>query len=139
MIGAVLDVNVLVAAVISQFGVAYRLLRAWQASQFVVVTSEHIIEEVGSKLRLDRIGVRYGITHDEIEAFQSLLRRHAIVVSLPGSLPVITGDPEDDAVLATAHLGGAAYLVTNDSGLLALHSHADTKIVTPGTFRDLLP
>ena len=139
MISAVLDVNILIAAVISPFGVAYPLLRAWQARQFVVVTSEHIIEEVDSKLRLKRIGGRYGVTHDEIEALQSLLRRHAIMVPLPVLLPVITGDPEDDAVLATARLGQADYLVTNDTGLLALRSYAGTRIVTPGAFRDLLP
>jgi putative PIN family toxin of toxin-antitoxin system len=139
MISVVLDVNVLVAAVISQFGLAHRLLLAWQAKQFSVVTSEHIITEVGEKLRLDRINRRYGITPDEVEALQSLLRRHATVVPLPALLPVVTGDPEDDAVLATARLGQAGYLVTSDTGLLALRSYEGTRVLSAGAFRDLLP
>jgi putative PIN family toxin of toxin-antitoxin system len=140
MISAVLDVNVLVAAVISHFGVAYRLLLAWQAQQFAVITSEQIIEELGRKLRLERIGGRYGIAPEEIESVETLLRREATVVLVPaGEVRTITGDPEDDTVLATARLGRARYLVTNDGGLLSLRSYVDTSIVTPGAFRDLLP
>ncbi|MFN8556542.1 MAG: hypothetical protein U0531_04040 [Dehalococcoidia bacterium] len=47
----------------------------------------------------------------------------------------ITGDPEDDAVLATARLGQVDYLVTGDRGLLALGNHSGVGIIRP---RDLL-
>jgi predicted nucleic acid-binding protein len=105
-----------------------------------MVTSEHIITDLGNKLRLERISGRYGIADHEVDEAQTVLRRESTVVDIDsGGVRPVTGDPEDDAVLATARLGGARYLVTNDTGLLGLSPYEGVRIVTPGTFRDLLP
>ena len=48
-------------------------------------------------------------------------------------------DPNDDFLLALSQAGNADYLVTGDkSGLLALHDHKSTRIVTAGQFAALL-
>jgi predicted nucleic acid-binding protein len=52
--------------------------------------------------------------------------------------PSVTGDPEDDYVLATARLARADYLVTGDKGLLALVRDEGTAIVSPRQFMELL-
>ncbi len=54
-------------------------------------------------------------------------------VPLRAVLP-ITGDPDDDTVLATARLGRVTHLVTGDRGLLALGVHEGIRIVTPRDF-----
>ena len=121
MVSATLDVNVLVSAVISLHGVPHRIFLAWQAGHFAVITSEHAISELTVKLRLPRIGRRYRIAPDEIEWIETLLRTQARVIEVPpDAVLVVTGDPEDDTVLATARLGEVDYLVTGDAGLLAL-------------------
>jgi len=51
----------------------------------------------------------------------------------------VTGDPEDDLVLATARLGQADYLVTRDKGLLNLGHHASVAILSPYDFVPHLP
>jgi predicted nucleic acid-binding protein len=51
---------------------------------------------------------------------------------------VVTGDPEDDYVLAAVRLGRADYLVTGDHGLLALREYAGAKIVGPREFVTIL-
>ena len=57
---------------------------------------------------------------------------------LPPDIVSISGDPEDDAVLATARLGEADFLVTGDAGLLALGVYESTRIVMPRAFLNLL-
>jgi putative PIN family toxin of toxin-antitoxin system len=139
MVGATLDVNVLVSAAIAPRGTPHQLIDAWQAQRFEVITSQHIIDQLALKLRSDRIGRRYGLTPAIIRDFTAPLRRDArrIVLSPSEILPV-TGDPEDDAVLATARLGQAAYLVTGDGVLLARSPYAGIPIITPRAFLDLL-
>jgi len=139
MAGATVDVNVLVSAAISSRGNPYRVLQAWYAGRFEAVTSEHIITQLTIKLRSDRIGRRYGLTTAGIRDFTGPLRSDArlIVVSARDILAV-TGDPEDDAVLATARLGKVDFLVTGDRGLLARSPYEGIEIVNPRTFLERL-
>jgi uncharacterized protein len=58
-----------------------------------------------------------------------------MVTPQPDDIVPVTGDPEDDAVLATARLGRADYLVTGDRGLLDLGRHGAARILT---LRDFL-
>jgi uncharacterized protein len=138
MASATIDVNVLVSAAISPRGIPYRLISVWQSGRFEVVTSEHIITQVTIKLRSDKLR-RYGLTTAAIRDFTAPLRVDARLISIPPSeiLPV-TGDPEDDTVLATARLGQADYLVTGDDGLLARSQYQGIQIVTPRTFLELI-
>jgi predicted nucleic acid-binding protein len=48
--------------------------------------------------------------------------------------PAITGDPEDDYVLATARLGQAGYLVTGDRKLVELGSYGSVTMIRPKEF-----
>jgi putative PIN family toxin of toxin-antitoxin system len=138
MLRAVLDVNVLVSAAIMRRGIPHALLVAWQAGRFTMVTSEHIITQLTIKLRSDKLR-RYGLSTADIRAVTNLLRKDAIVVTVPAAeVRPVTGDPEDDVVLATARLGGANYLVTGDGGLLARSPYEGVEIVAPRAFLTLL-
>lgn len=139
MISATLDVNILVSATIMPRGIPQQILVAWRAKQFQVVTSDHIITQAMLKLRSDRVGKRYGITTSDIRTLLDSLRYDALVVQVrPGDIQNITGDPEDDAVLATARLGRADFLVTGDEGLLACSPHEGVQIVRPRAFLDVI-
>jgi putative PIN family toxin of toxin-antitoxin system len=139
MLRASLDVNVLVSSVIGPFGPSRQILTAWATNRFTLLTSEHIIMQATAKLRTRRIGQRYNITPTTIQTLETLLRAEAIVVPiLPGDIHPVTGDAEDDTVLATARLGSADYLVTGDAGLLALSPYDGIRIVTPRAFWELL-
>lgn len=59
-------------------------------------------------------------------------------VIAPPDTVVVTGDPEDDHVLATAAHGQAEYLITGDKKLLALARHSSTQIISPREALDLL-
>ena len=66
----------------------------------------------------------------DVQAVVLLLRTQARVVSPPDTVAV-TGDPEDDHVLATAAYGQAEYLITADKQLLSLARHGSTQSISP--------
>jgi putative PIN family toxin of toxin-antitoxin system len=139
VIRAVLDVNVLVSAAISARGIPHQLLLLWQSHLFDVVVSEHILNQLLLKLRADRIARRYHLSTHAVRLFVEPLRTDAerIVVPPDQVLP-ISGDSEDDAVLATARLGRADYLVTGDEGLLVHSPYEGVSIMRPRTFLEIV-
>ncbi|MBI2761125.1 MAG: putative toxin-antitoxin system toxin component, PIN family [Chloroflexi bacterium] len=135
MPAAVLDVNVFVSAIIAPLGIPRQLWLAWQADRFSLIASEHIIITTMDRLRLPRIARRYGLTDTDAQVFGATVRAGATMVPvLPADIVHVTGDPEDDTVLATARLAQVEYLVTGDRGLLDLGTYEGIDIVTPRQF-----
>ncbi len=121
MIRAVLDLNVIISALIIARGAPFNLWVAWQDDRFTLLISEGMILELASKLAEPRIAQKYGISADDARFTTALLRTQGTLVAVSqGHVAPVTGDPEDDLVLATARLGGADYLVTGDKKLLEL-------------------
>jgi uncharacterized protein len=140
MIRAVIDVNVLVSAIIGPLGYPRQVARAWEAAKFIVISSAGIIGNLEEKLSPPRIIRRYTVdTPSTILWMQLLLGSQAELVLVPlQERRVVTGDPEDDYVLATARLARAEFLVTGDKGLLQLGSYEGVPIVSPRAFIELL-
>jgi putative PIN family toxin of toxin-antitoxin system len=135
MIIAVLDVNVIVSAVLGALGFSRQVVDALRAGRFVAATSAGIITEVETKLRLPRISRRYHLTELDVAWALELLTTFAQLVTVPDHEVInVTGDPEDDGVLAAGRLAQANYLVTGDRGLLQLGTYAGMTIVTPREF-----
>lgn len=139
MARVVLDVDVIISALIAPRGTPRALIMAWEASRYDVVASEGIIHEVLEKLSGPRIGGAYLVTAEDIRWVTALLLREAdLVLVPPDAVASVTGDPEDDYVLATARIGAANALVTGDRGLLALREHEGIRILNPRAFLDEL-
>ena len=68
---------------------------------------------------------------DEIRAFSR-------IVLPPGTLKVISADPDDDIVLECAIVGQATHLVSGDRHLLALGKYENVQIVQASAFLKLL-
>jgi len=139
MIRAVIDLNVLISALLVARGIPFSIWSAWQARRFILLASEGMLGELGDKLRLSKIARTYGVSEETATLTIALLRSQATLVAVPPAERVfVTGDPEDDLVLATGRLARADYLVTGDKGLLALGHYAGMVIVNPRAFFDLL-
>lgn len=133
---AVLDTNVLIAALISLHGAPARAIHLWTNGEFDLVTSTWQVEELRRASRYDRI--RQRVNAAEVGTFVNALRRNALVIK---RLPNVTlsSDPDDDNILATALAGEAHYLVTGDkSDLLSLEKVQHLRIVTVRDFVGLL-
>jgi hypothetical protein len=130
---AVLDPNVLVAAVLSRSGAPAQIVARWLAGAFELVVSEHLLAELARALAYPKLARR--VTRAEAAELVSLLRHAAIVASDPPAPRPASADPGDDYLLALAE-SARAVLVTGDRHLLALAD--DLPIRTARAFLDTL-
>lgn len=132
---ALLDVNVLVAALLSRTGSPARLLSKWLEGEFELVISDLLLDEL--ERTLARQKVRRLLDDDEISAFLELLRGGlAERVDDPEASPSIQSrDPQDDYLIAAAHSAHAT-LVTGDADLLELAG--SIPVMSPRAFLESL-
>ena len=117
MVRTTLDVNVLVSAAIAPLGIPRRLWLDAQLERFSLVSSDPILSQTTTKLRLPRIARRYDLSNDDVRIFVEAVRAAADLVPLsPAEISPVTGD----------------------RGLLALGTCERTAIVSPRRFFELL-
>ena len=130
---AVLDPNVLIAALLSRGGPPARIVSHWLAGEFELVTSGLLLAELERALAYPKLRAR--IASDEAAEFVALLASAAIVAPDPLSPPPRSADPGDDYLLSLAE-AECAVLVSGDRHLLDLA--ADLPIRTARAFLDAL-
>lgn len=124
----VFDTNILFSAV-GWLGNPHQCVQAARQGKCLSLTCEPILAEFAEKLQLKR-GLDAGKTAeitDEIHAFSK-------VIAIPGTLKIITADPDDDAVLECAVIGQAQYLVSGDRHLLGVGNYQGIQIVKAAEF-----
>jgi putative PIN family toxin of toxin-antitoxin system len=138
---AVLDTNLLVSAFILKRGVPHDILVAWRANAFAVVTTELLYQEIEEVVRRPKFARSYAAATEEIADFLSFVHSRSRFVALTTSVALSVRDPDDELLLRIAFGGGADYLVTGDSDLLALataEALGALRIVTPRTFLEIV-
>ena len=139
MLRAVLDTNVFVSSLLNKTGAPARLLDAWRAGEYLLVTSPPIMAEIKAVLELPRIKDKYALTDQDIRQLLDLLEKDAILV--PGLSPVnntILQDPKDEIFLSCALDAGADVIVSGDRHLLSLKAFEGIPIVPVRQFLDRL-
>ena len=131
----VLDTNVLLSALRTDTTPPARILDAWRAGRFRLVTSIEQIEEFRRAARYPKLRsvlprAAVGEVVNQLRAADVLLER----LRRAGDSP----DPGDEYLIAMAIASGADFLVTGDRELLALRRAAETPIVTPRRFAAML-
>lgn len=116
---AVLDPNVLIAALLSRSGTPAQVVSRWLAGEFELVVSETLVAELERALAYPK--VRSRVSAEEGAAFVELLRRGARLAPDPPEPPARSVDPGDDYLLALAE-EERAILVSGDRHVLALGS-----------------
>ncbi len=112
---AVLDPNVLIAAVLSASGAPASLLRRWLDGEFELVVSPLLLAELARALAYPKIRARLPVA--DADALVELLTRTATVMNDHKAPTRRSRDPGDDYLLALAE-AAAAVLVTGDRDLL---------------------
>lgn len=111
-----LDTNILVSALISPRSKPAKLLFYWKERRFALVISDILLQEFSEVIRRPRIKEKYKITEEEIKELEKVILDKAIFVPIPGELNLCR-DPDDNAILETAILGKANYVVTGDKDI----------------------
>ena len=136
----VLDTNVLISALLGSRrqppSPPARILAAWRAGRFEVVTSVAQLDEIKRVLSYQKIRARLNeaLANALIEDFFNVA---LVMADVPEVLA--SPDPHDDLLLAIAQVSDADYLVSGDKvGLLSLVQFGRTMIVTVRDFMELL-
>jgi uncharacterized protein len=114
---AVLDPNILIAALLSPTGAQAQIVFRWLAGGFELVVSETLLAEVQRALAYPKLRNRVSAT--DAVAYVTLLRHGAILAPDPSRTERRSTDPGDDYLLALAE-SERAILVSGDQHLLAL-------------------
>jgi putative PIN family toxin of toxin-antitoxin system len=137
-IGAVVEPNVLISGLISAGGPPRQIVDAGLQGHYELVTSIYLVQELAHVLSYPRIRKRLRLRDSEVQAILAGILAKARVVPGALELPGITRDPKDDAVVACAIEGQAAYIVSGHDDLLSLQEVEGIQIVTPKHFVALL-
>jgi hypothetical protein len=130
---AVLDPNVLIAALLSRSGAPAQVVARWLAGGFELVVSEMLLTELERALAYPK--VRKHIDAGEAAAFVTLLRSGARLAEDHEARARHSADPDDDYLLGLAE-AERAVIVSGDQHLLALAG--ELPILRPRAFLDTL-
>lgn len=114
---AVLDPNILIAALLSRSGTPAQIISRWLAGAFELIVSETLLTELQRALAYPK--VRNRVSEDDAGAFVALLPHGARLAADPPAAARGSSDPGDDYLLALAEQERAV-LVSGDQHLLAL-------------------
>jgi putative PIN family toxin of toxin-antitoxin system len=125
----VLDTNVLVSAALSD-GKPYEVLALAEDGHIISVTSQPIVTELGDVLTRDRLP----FSDDQVTDLTAKVVSISRVIDPEVSLEVIDDDPDDDKILEAAVAAEVDYIISGDSHLLDLDTHAGMDILDPARF-----
>ena len=139
MLRVVLDTNIFVSGLLSKTGLPAKILDAWRAGQYLLITSPPIVAEIRRVLETPRMRKKYFITSGDIEQLIILLEKDALIV--PGRTDVknaIPDDPSDEMFLACAMDAAADYIVSGDRHLLDISEYKGIPIIPVNEFEEKL-
>jgi putative PIN family toxin of toxin-antitoxin system len=132
MLRAVLDTNVLVAALRSQRGASYELLRLWRQEQWKLVLSDTLVTEYEEILRREASSLYLRLS--DIQSLLDALCVHAErPVLLDRPLPLLS-DPDDETLVHLAVAARVRYLITHNIRHLEPARTLGIEVVTPANF-----
>jgi uncharacterized protein len=114
---AVLDANVLIAALLSPTGARAQIVARWLGGEFELVVSESLLAELERALAHPKLRAR--IAPEDAAEFISFLENTAIHAPDPPAPARRSRDPGDDYLLALAESENAI-VVSGDQHLLEL-------------------
>jgi putative PIN family toxin of toxin-antitoxin system len=125
----VLDVNVLIASLLSPDGAPAQLVLRWLAGDFELIISDKLVSELKRALSYPKVHTY--VVPAEAVAFVLLLETSATRMPDPSEAPRRSRDPGDDYLLALAE-SSSAVVVSGDRDLLNLTK--DFPIYSPSGF-----
>lgn len=122
-----LDTNVWIAALIAR-GTSSDLVEHLEHNH-CVVTSTWLLEELS-----DVLSRKFDYSSPRVERVKAFVQSSCECITLSGSPPDVSKDPDDNYVLLTAGESDADLIVTGDQDLLVLDTYNGIKIIPPDEF-----
>jgi len=113
----VLDSNVLARAVRGGTGPAAELLGIVMVPPHTFILSPFLLSELSRVLRYPRMRKLHKLNDAELDTYVQSLQTAALVVNPLSAPSIVSADPDDDPIVATAVAGPAEVLCTLDRHL----------------------
>jgi putative PIN family toxin of toxin-antitoxin system len=131
---AVFDTNVLLSALFSLHGNAFRCLALAKMGVVQFVMCQAILQEFQEKLE-----GKFSYSAQRARAAVDEVQQCSRLVTITHNLKVVVADPDDDKIVECAVVGGATHIVTGDRRhLLPMGSYQGISIISPANFLQLL-
>jgi len=134
----VLDANVYISALISDKGNPARIIDRWLGGDFDILVSQPIINEILRVTGYKRIQKKYARVGENRLEFVELLSEQGLWIEPEKPLSIVTADESDNRYIECAVAGGAQYIVSGDTHLLAVGAYRGIVVVTPAAFLAVL-
>jgi putative PIN family toxin of toxin-antitoxin system len=132
----VLDTIVFVRALMNARSFSGRILSEF-APHFTLLVSKETAQELLEVIRRPELTRKYKkLATIRIESVIELVAQAELVAL--AEIPQVVRDVKDDIFVATAQIGNASYLVTEDKDLLELTDEFDFEIVNTKRFIEIL-
>jgi uncharacterized protein len=139
VLGAVLDANVVISALIQPKGPLGRILTSLiEGSTFELVVSPAILAEIRSSLSYPKVRKYIKTSAEDLDLWIASLELIAQPVEGNLRIHAVGSDPDDNKYIEAAVEGLAQFIVTGDKHLLSLKAYESIRIVTPRVFLDFL-
>lgn len=136
MLRAILDTNILLAALWSQTGASHQILRELLAGKWMAVIENHLVTEYDEVLK--READNLAMTFPEIDALLDGLCVIAERWKLsPGWIPVLR-DPDDEPIVQLDIEAGVPYIVSRNVRDFEGAQHYGITIIQPADFLNLI-
>jgi len=133
---AILDTNVLLAALISRRGASFEILRRLRLGEWRLALSNHLLLEYEEVLK--RNAVNLGLTFEEIDQLLNAICQAAECVNLPLAQTPRLADPDDEPLVRLAEASRAQLITTHNlRHLRAAEAHGVT-VLLPREFLRIL-
>jgi len=136
MIRAVLDTNVIVAALLSRHGAAFEILQRLRRGEWRLALSNHLLLEYEEVLKRNA-GV-LGLTYEEVDQFLNAISQAADCVQLAEAQPPRLPDADDEPLVRLAEASGAQFVSTHNLRHLAPARSYGIAVLPPGEFLSIL-
>jgi putative PIN family toxin of toxin-antitoxin system len=138
VIRAIIDTSVLIRYLIKPSAAIKELIEErWLGDEVQMVTALDLIAELEGVLKREYIQTL--IRTEEGQALLDTITQKANILPPLWQVPAYTRDPKDDKFVASALVGDANYLITEDKDMLVLEVVGDVRIVTPYDFLRATP
>ena len=127
---AVVDTNVLLSGLFWR-GRPHALMERVRAGRLTLISSPALLAELAEVMNRPKFQVILARSETDPEQTLGELRRLAEIIHPPPLPSPVSRDSSDDAVLALATASQADLIITGDTDLLTLGSHAGIPIIDP--------
>jgi len=129
---AVLDTNVLVAALRSRSGASFEIFRRLLKNEWTAILSNHLIYEYEEVLK--RQAVTFTLNYNDVDELLSAICARAEEISLRHHWDPVLADPDDEPLVQLAQESGALVIVTHNTRHLHPATQLGIQVLKPREF-----